>query len=85
MILTNIQSATANLLLTFICTDGTMTSCEIYEKAVAPGTGITCEDNATIAGNAARTFKLPETIVFFCTTDEEAERIIQEITGGATK
>lgn len=81
MSMTVITQNTANLLLTFICTDGTMTDCEIYQKAIEPAAGVSCEDHATIAGNAARTFKLPDTVVFFCTTDKEAESIIREITG----
>lgn len=78
---TAIAGATFNL-VTFICSDGTMTDCNIYTNQNL--TTIECEEAAMEIGNRARTLQLPETIIFYCTEDlSEIDSLINRAQTGA--
>lgn len=73
---TTLAAATFNL-VTFICSDGTMTDCEIYTRENL--TTIQCEAAATEIGERARKLQLPDTVVFYCTEDlSEIDQLIND-------
>lgn len=62
-----IATLTANILVTWICQDGTLKDCEIYQREIKPP--LTCEAASENVLRTAQMFKLPETIITYCTND----------------
>lgn len=54
-------------LVTFICTNSSLTNCEVYNSK--PMLDIECEQASTKVLEMARTLELKETILTYCTED----------------
>lgn len=55
----------ANILVTWICTDATLQDCEVFQRQIVDPQ--TCPDAASNVLAIARKFELPDTIITYCT------------------
>ena len=54
-------------LMTFLCTDSSLTNCDIYKSQ--PMTDAQCEQAAINVGEVAKKLEVKETVLFYCTED----------------
>lgn len=55
----------ANILVTWICTDATLQDCEVFQRQIVVPQS--CPDAADNVLEVARKFELPDTIITYCT------------------